>query len=121
MIENRPALDVMRQHGPHSALHYVDPPYVASTRQKGHRMVYRHEMDETAHEELLATLQVLGGFVVLSGYDSEIYRDMLTGWSLVQKEVSASGQRGGVTRTECLWFSPRMIQQQRQRDMFTSA
>ncbi|WP_110599765.1 hypothetical protein [Salinicola lusitanus] len=94
---------------------------ITSTRQKGHRMVYRHEMGETAHKELLATLQMLGGFVMLSGYDSEIYRDILTGWSLVQKEVSASGQRGNVSRTECLWLSPRVVRAQRQRNMFASA
>lgn len=121
VIENRPAIDVMRQHDRCRALHYVDPPYVESTRQKGHRTVYRHEMDETAHQEMLTTLQTLEGFVVLSGYDCDLYRDHLPGWSLVQKEVSASGQRGAVTRTECLWLSPRVIQQQRQRDMFATA
>lgn len=121
VVECRPAIDVMRQHDRLRALHYVDPPYMTSTRQKGHRLVYRHEMDESEHEELLATIQTLDGFVVLSGYDCEIYRDLLPGWSMAQKEVSASGRRGSVTRKECLWLSPRAVQEQRQRDIFTLA
>ncbi|WP_445157608.1 DNA adenine methylase [Halomonas sp. E14] len=121
IIENRPALDVMLQHDRERALHYVDPPYLDSTRQKGHRLVYRHEMDEAEHIELLTGLKSLQGFVVLSGYDSELYRESLPGWHLVQKDVQASGQRGGATRTECLWLSPRVVQQQRQADMFATA
>lgn len=49
-VENRCALEVMSAQDGAQTLHYVDPPYVASTRDKG--ADYRHEMDDLAHAEL---------------------------------------------------------------------
>lgn len=93
------ALNVIRQRDrppPSTALRRLSLRHVNSP--KGHRLVYRYEMDKAAHEKLLATLQWPQGFVVLSGWDSDIYHDLLPGWSLVQKEVPAFGQRDAVTR-----------------------
>lgn len=41
------------------------------------------------------------GSVVLSGYDNEIYNDMLTDWRRVQKTAYAER---GQERTEVLWI-----------------
>lgn len=119
VIENRPGVDVMRDRDTPRTLHYVDPPYVLSSRvmQVGDRY-YRHEMTDDDHAELVEACQQLEGFVVLSGYASEIYQDNLPGWRKVTTEAAASGNRGSVRRTECLWLSPRVVVAQQQRDMF---
>lgn len=110
LIENRPAIEVMRQHDGVDTLHYADPPYVLSTRDpraaNGSGGYYAHEMSDADHVELIKALQQLEGMVVLSGYDSELYRDMLTGWELHQTSARISAGRGTDMRTESLWLSP---------------
>lgn len=105
LIENRPAIEVMRQHDAPTTLHYVDPPYMHETRvmQAGKSGYYRHEMDETDHEELLGALLELEGMVVLSGYPSPLYNRLLTGWAQHQTQARISAGRGTAMRTEVLW------------------
>ncbi|MGH8037183.1 MAG: DNA adenine methylase [Stenotrophomonas sp.] len=108
LIENRPAVEVMQQHDTPQTLHYVDPPYVHSTRvmQSGKAGYYRHEMGVSDHEQLLTALLQLRGMVVLSGYRTELYDDTLVSWQRVETTARISAGRGSATRTECLWISP---------------
>lgn len=108
MIENRPAIEVMRQHDGPDTLHYVDPPYLHSTRvmQSGKAGYYRHEMDEQQHHELLDALLRLQGKVVVSGYPSPLYDNRLRSWAKHETSARISAGRGTALRTECLWISP---------------
>lgn len=107
LIENRPAVDVMRQHDAASTLHFVDPPYVHSTRSmRGSRGAYRHEMSDAQHAELLDALCGLDGMVALSGYQSDLYGDRLRGWQRHTTSSRASNYRGGGARTEAIWLNP---------------
>lgn len=81
LIENRPAIEVMRQHDAPTTLHYVDPPYTHATRHLRNGGCYRYEMTNEDHAELLLALHKLEGMVVVSSYDSALYRDMLSGWA----------------------------------------
>ena len=76
-IENRPALDVIARFNFPSVLVYLDPPYVLSTR---HGKQYKHEMDDTGHNELMDVALAHRGPLLISGYDNEIYNDRLRGW-----------------------------------------
>lgn len=108
LVENRPAIEVIRQHDTAETLHFVDPPYVHSTRvmQAGKAGYYRHEMDEAAHTELLDCLKGLAGMVVLAGYRTELYDEMLPGWAHYETRSRISAGRGCKVRTECLWLNP---------------
>lgn len=110
LIENRPAVDVMLQHDSPETLHYADPPYVMSTRDpraiKGQSSYYRHEMTDDDHVELIRVLRQLRGHVILSGYDCELYRDLLTDWEVHQTAARISAGRGTTLRMETLWLSP---------------
>lgn len=108
LIENRPAIEVMRQHDCAQTLHYLDPPYVHSTRvmQAGKAGYYRHEMTEGDHEELLDCLKSLRGMVVVSGYRTDLYDAALQDWRRVETRARISAGRGCTLRTECLWISP---------------
>jgi DNA adenine methylase len=106
LIECRPALEVMFQHDGPRTLHYVDPPYLHSTRVRASGSAlryYRHEMGEWDHVHLLSAIQNLQGAVVLSGYQSELYDNALKGWRRVECQSRASAHRGTVLRTEVLW------------------
>ncbi|REC94913.1 DNA adenine methylase [Kushneria indalinina] len=121
LIENRPAIDVMKQHDGPETLHYVDPPYLPETRSVGSTRYYRHEMTVDDHLQLLDAIKSLSGFVIVSGYESGMYDDALPGWTRVGLSTSGSSRMGSVQRTECLWLSPRTAEQQPQQDIFMGA
>lgn len=77
-IENRPAIELIKRFNFKKVLIYCDPPYMFKTR---HGKQYRCEMgDDVEHEILLGTLLQHKGPVLISGYDIELYQDMLKGW-----------------------------------------
>lgn len=96
-IENRPALDLIRRFNHENVLIYCDPPYLPSTR---FCKQYKHEMDSNDHVDLLKTLQMHKGFAMVSGYSSELYNDMLSGWSRVERK---SYNQNHDIRQEVLW------------------
>ena len=84
-------------------LFYVDPPYPASTRYET-RNYYRHEMlEDQLHVEMAEVLKSLEGMVIVSGYECDLYRDLFTGWRMIQKPTRANGN---ASVTECLWIAP---------------
>lgn len=99
VIENRDAVEVMKVHDSKETLHYVDPPYLPETRDKG--ADYRYEMTVKDHEQLAEVLYGLDGAVVLSGYRSKIYDELFAGWERVERRALADGAK---ERTECLWL-----------------
>ncbi|WP_353614807.1 DNA adenine methylase [Mangrovibacter phragmitis] len=114
IIENKDALAVMRAHDADTTLHYIDPPYIQETRVQGNRY-YNHEMTVEGHEQLLAVARTMKGMVMISGYDHDIYNDVLTDWKKTEKESRISAGRGTKVRTECLWINP--AAQQKQEDV----
>lgn len=105
VIENRPALDVMAAHDGVETLHYVDPPYVAATRDRGRD--YEFEMTERDHLDLLDSLQELRGAVVLSGYRCASYDARLARWKRLDRPTYADGAR---PRIESIWMNARALE-----------
>ncbi len=107
LVENRAAVDVLQQHDSPDTLHFVDPPYVLSTRVlRNSSGCYRHEMSDDDHVELLGVLRELQGMVVLSGYASDLYADELPGWVSNSTDARISSGRGTALRTEVAWLNP---------------
>lgn len=107
-IECDEANDVIRRYDSPDTLFYVDPPYVAETRHAGSR-AYRHEMTDDQHRELAEVLHQARGKVVLSGYDSALYRALYPDWRRVTRRTTADAAR---PRVEVLWLSPRAAEGQ---------
>ncbi|AEF45940.1 D12 class N6 adenine-specific DNA methyltransferase [Serratia sp. AS12] len=105
IIENKNAVDVIKAHDSETTVFFIDPPYLPETRVQGNRY-YRFEMDETEHRSLLDAILEVSGMVLISGYDSELYNEMLSGWRKEVKGARISAGRGTKVRTECLWISP---------------
>ncbi|HHD7239261.1 TPA: DNA adenine methylase [Enterobacter cloacae] len=112
IIENKDALAVMHAHDAETTLHYIDPPYVPETRIQGNRY-YTHEMTAEEHVQLLLAARAINGMVMISGYDTDLYNDMLNGWAKLTKEARISAERGTKVRTECLWINPQAQQAER--------
>jgi DNA adenine methylase len=105
LIENRPALQVMFQHDSPDTLFYIDPPYIHSTR-KMRDAVYRHEMTDGDHVDLLDAVLELKGMAIISGYDHPLYVDRLKGWRRAEKNARVSAGRGTRLAMEMIWISP---------------
>lgn len=101
VVENRDALEVMAQHDSPPTLHYLDPPYVFSTRTDA-KPDYRFEMTDDQHRELAEFVHGLKGMVVLSGYRSALYDELYSDFQRVERAALADG---AAKRTECLWIS----------------
>ncbi len=103
VIENRPAMDVMLRHDCKEAVHYVDPPYVHSTRKlKSSAPSYKYELTDDMHRDLALGLSSLRGFVVVSGYRCELYDELFDGWQRIDRVAHADGAK---ERVESLWLS----------------
>ena len=98
-IECMDAVTLIRGYNHPNMLIYCDPPYVLSSRTGKQ---YKHEMSDADHERLLQALLQHKGSVLISGYDNEIYRDMLRGWHL---ETKMEYCRANKQREECLWMN----------------
>lgn len=78
---------------------YCDPPYLLETRTSNKR--YNYEYSKEQHINLINLLKNLNAKVILSGYPSKLYTQLLSDWNTKEFQVMT---RGGV-RTEKLWFN----------------
>jgi DNA adenine methylase len=114
-IENRPALEVLKRYDTAETLHYVDPPYLLETRTANARDIYRYEMSDEDHAALSETLKSLKGMVVLSGYDSPLYRSLYADWEVETKNTMGDS---GDTRMEFLFLSQSVSEKRTQKQLW---
>lgn len=78
---------------------YCDPPYLVQTRTGRRR--YRFDYTKQQHIDLLELLKSLPCAVMLSGYPSSLYDDLLGDWNSLELQAMTWGG----PRTEKLWFN----------------
>lgn len=101
VIENRDACEVMKDYDATDALIYADPPYVHDTRQRIRG--YRCEMDDAEHRRFAGVVKSLKGYVVISGYPSDLYdKELFLDWIRIELKAFADGAK---PRTEVLWVN----------------
>ena len=66
------------------------------------RKQYRCEMTDKEHEELLETLTQHKGPVVISGYETDLYNSVLSGWNKFER-TSYSQARS--KKKEVIWLN----------------
>lgn len=79
---------------------YCDPPYLRETRKRAKRL-YKYEYSQKQHEELLEVLKSLKCKVMISGYESTLYKEFFNGWHT--HTYQASCQHG--VATEWIWMN----------------
>ena len=85
-IECLPAVKLIKRYDTPDVFIYADPPYLHGTRKN---YLYKYEMTDDEHVELLKILANHPGKVLISGYDNELYNEVLNGWNKVQKNTLA--------------------------------
>lgn len=98
-IEHMDALELIVRFNFENVLIYCDPPYVLSTR---HGKQYKCEMSDTDHIRLLELLLQHKGSVMISGYDSDLYNQMLAGW---YKERQVVYSQAASQKQEVIWMN----------------
>lgn len=98
-IENRPALEVIERFNYTQVFMYLDPPYVLGTRSGKQ---YMHEMTDAEHEELLQMILQSRAKIMISGYETDMYNDYLSGW---EKRQFSSCAEHGKPRIETVWMN----------------
>lgn len=79
---------------------YCDPPYMHETR--GRADLYRFEMTDKDHWELLATIRKIDARVMISGYWTETYAKALCDWN---RATFYTTNRAGKRTEEWVWFN----------------
>lgn len=100
-IECSPAIELMERYDYENVFMYLDPPYLLGTRS-GKQKQYKHEMSDEDHEEMLQKAITSKAKIMISGYASEMYDDMLAGWR--RKEFRSHAEMGS-KRTEVVWMN----------------
>ena len=100
-IECSPAIELMERYDYENVFMYLDPPYLLGTRC-GKQKQYKHEMSDEDHEEMLQKAITSKAKIMISGYASEMYDDMLAGWR--RKEFRSHAEMGS-KRTEVVWMN----------------
>lgn len=109
-IENIDAVELIKRYNTKDVFMYIDPPYLTGLRKN---YIYKHEMTEEQHKELLEAVLKHPGKVMISGYESEMYAEYLKGWSVITKNTQAER---GVPRKEVLWMNYELNKQMSIKD-----
>ncbi len=98
-IENRPVLELIHRFNYKNVLIYCDPPYMLRTR---HGKQYKCEMGDSDHEKLLEALLKHKGYVILSGYDTDLYNNTLKDWNRYETTSYTQSQ---TMKREVIWLN----------------
>ena len=79
---------------------YCDPPYLRKTRKKRYP-TFRYEYTLEQHKKLLEVIKSLPCMVMISGYESSLYKKSLKGWNIYS--FDAACHHG--TATEWIWMN----------------
>jgi DNA adenine methylase len=104
-IECSPALELIQRYNYENVFMYLDPPYLLDTRNGKQ---YRHEMTDDDHKKMLKEILASRAKIMISGYASALYNDMLSGWT--KKEFQSHAEMGK-KRTEVVWMNYEPVKQ----------
>jgi DNA adenine methylase len=100
------AMELIKRFDGPDTLFYLNPPYLSGTRTA--KDAYAHEMSDQDHLRLLDAIVSLRGMVVLSGYHSALYDNVLHSWERFEFEMANNSGQTKVKsrRVEVVWVSP---------------
>jgi len=109
-IENKDFRKLIEAYDSEDTFFYADPPYILETRTLSSHNVYRYEMSEQDHKDLVYIMLNSHGKFLLSGYDHPIYKPLTdSGWKKEEIPIICGVMLQERTeRTEVLWYNYNM-------------
>ncbi len=93
---------VLNRYDSENTFFFADPPYRLSLID---RKLYRCDMTDEQHINLLQALNKVQGQVMLCGYDSPLYSQFLKGWKRIEFPTTAFMSKKKSKRVEILWMN----------------
>jgi DNA adenine methylase len=105
-LYNESILKLLPNYSDPNTLIYLDPPYVHETRQS-QREYGPYEWKVKDHRKMARLVNKSAAKIVISGYDSTLYDEILKGWRKEKREIANhSGQnKKKQKRIEVLWLN----------------
>jgi DNA adenine methylase len=105
LIENMPAVELIKREDTPHTLFYIDPPFWPESRISTD--LYQFEMTAKQHLDLAEVLNKVKGKVMLSGYRSDAYDRLYEGWRRVEFDLPnhMAGGKSKRRMVECLWMN----------------
>lgn len=100
-IENKDAIDIIKQYDSKWTTFYCDPPYPHECRND--TKLYGCEMSTDQHVTLANTLRQCKGYVLLSTYENNLYNELYKDWTKITKQVKISSACKNRQATEVLF------------------
>lgn len=101
-IKSEDALTLIPKNDDANTLIYLDPPYLKATRTA--KKIYECELSDVEHANMAEIANKVKSRILISGYDSPLYRQLYKDWRWITKEVPNNSGQGKVKqrRVECL-------------------
>lgn len=99
VIEHKDILDLLDKYNHKNIFMYLDPPYCHDTRLSSQK--YECEMDNAQHEQMLRKCLESESKIMISGYDSDLYNNILKDWN----KVSFDSPNAGSEAVEVIWMN----------------
>lgn len=98
-IENLDYKDIIQRYNTEDVFIYLDPPYLQTTRK---RNLYKNEMNNKDHEELLNIILKHPAKIMISGYSNPLYDEALKQWRKITKDNQVEN---GLIKEEVIWMN----------------
>lgn len=98
--EHTDAIELIARFNSSDVLMYLDPPYLRSTRRSG--ALYTHEMTEKDQRRLMDAISGSKAYIILSGYDNDLYNEALRGWHKDSIMVTTTSTAAAI---ETIWMN----------------
>ena len=124
IIDNLPFKSIFKNYDSKNTLFYCDPPYYSPLRTTNN--VYKNEMTQEDHMQLLEIINECEGKVIISGYENELYCNSLKNWKVDRLQVVKHSK--GMTKNtkekvkprvdEIIWIKPNCEENKDQLTLF---
>lgn len=111
-VTNQDVIECLNRWDGKKTIFYLDPPYEKNTRRE--KKAYgKFELSEDKHREIVEKLLMLEGQAIVSGYNNDIYNNLLQyGWKKEEFNLKTSttiGSENNGRRKEVIWYNLRKL------------
>ena len=112
IIEHKDILELIDKYDDENVFMYLDPPYVWSTRTSN--TGYEVEMNDEHHQKLINRLLTCKSKILLSGYDNELYDQLLPTF----RKISFASPNSHSTNVETLWMNYPTVKESKENQLW---
>lgn len=103
-IENLDYKECIKKYDRSGTFFYVDPPY--ELRKRNYKKWYNIEFESDNHHiDLRDSLTNIQGFAMVSGYESDFYKDLYKDWEFIKLQPKKHSMKGAKLQEECIWIN----------------